>query len=273
MKNSIFLKATLCIAFSISSFIPMAYSAETVAATTTQEARYPTEVIARPGIMPTGIAQFSLNAGLKMPNPAMDKTHVTMDVSSEFGIVERLQGSVSYDGFAFSSKQFEATDTVNLGAKYNFFSKHHISPNIAFKVPFHVYGDIVRDFTIGAPFTIYNDVMAGGIFGDLFNLTVRPNVAMKFDFNFWYGVQVYGNLWAELNSSFGSIAMNNDTNEAKWGDFQGFWKKLPLTLAATYAFNHYFDLGANIGFDDTLKAKDTFKFGLTFTARAGRIFG
>lgn len=270
MNKSVFLKATLIATFSISYFAHSSL-AETVEATN-DSARYPTEVIARPGIMPTQTAAVNLNAGFKMPSSTMKKAHGTFDLNTQFGIVNNLQGEFSYGGFAYNSDNFEASDALTFGLKYNLFSKNHISPSIAFSMPFHVHGDIVRDFTVGTPVVFYNSVMAGGILGNLLNLQVRPKIEAKFDFGFWYGYQVYGNLWAQVNSSFGSINMENKSNQAEWTSHP-FWKKLPVSLEAIYAFNNYFDLGANIGFDDAFKAKDTFKFGLTFTARAGRIFG
>ncbi len=139
-------------------------------------------------------------------------------------------------------------------------------------MPLHIFdGEILKEFTLGTPVVFYNNKMAGGILHDIFTLTMRPNITTTFDFKWWYGVQVYGNLWADISGSFGKVTLGSDKNigtvQAK-----AFWQELPVNLNLTYAFNHYFDLSANAGFGDALTPRDTFNFGLTFTARAGRLF-
>jgi len=236
-----------------------------------EEARYPLKVIDRPSVMPTKIIGISLNTSYKHE----DKS-VNADINTDFGLANHLQGSFSWDGFAINTRdaQFDVKRTVNLGLKYNYLScVPHVSLSATLRVPFHIWsGEILRDMTIGLPTVFYNDLMAGGLLGDLFTLTMRDKVAMKFDFKWWYGIQVYGNLWAAIDSSFGSVELKNLNNK---GDLvtKAFWQELPLNLELVYAFNHYFDLGVNFGFSDALKAKDTFKAGLTFTARAGKLFG
>ncbi len=235
-----------------------------------EEARYSDRMIDRPGIMPVGIINFDNEV-------VIDNLNSTgVNVTGQFGIVENLQGEVSFNGaYPFKSNtEAEKSNIVNLATRYQYLSLPHTSLNVAAKLPMHVVsgGEIVRDVTFGLPTIFYNDIMAGSILANLFTLTMRPNVEAAFNFPFWYGLQVYGKLWAMVHSSFGSVQMNNKNNQAEWTSTP-FWKKLPATLAVTYVINHYLDVGATAGFNDVLKAKDTVVFGLNFSVRGGRIFG
>lgn len=267
MKRSILLSAAISLTLS-----SIGYSDELkVEHTPDLEARYPTEVIARPSVMPTGIVGINLDTGVE------NLQTVNFGLRSEFGLVKHLEGRLGWDGLGIDTKaedkKLNVKRTVNLGLKYNYLSVPHVSFSAALNVPLHVFdGEILRDITIGVPVVFYNNIMAGGILGDLFTLTMRKKVATKFDFKWWYGVQVYGNFWAQINSSFGHIKLNNQNNVANF-EAKAFWQELPLSLDLIYAFNNYFDLGANAGFGNALDAKNTFNFGLTFTARAGRLFG
>lgn len=166
-----------------------------------------------------------------------------------------------------------------MGLKYNYLSVPHISASATLSAPLHIAdsnSEILRSVSIGVPIVFYNSLMAGGILNNLLTINMRPDVAAKLDFEWWYGIQAYDKLWLDLTSSFGTVVLKNQKNI---GGFESkpFWEKFPITLGATYAVNHYFDLGANVGFEDIFedirKAKNTFKFGLTFTTRAGRLFG
>ncbi len=236
-----------------------------------EEARYPLEAISRPSVMPTGI--IAIDTGAKLSGL---KT-TSWDIGTKFGIVNKLEGQVGYDGVTFNDPEAKSTTaftrTMNLGLKYNYGSIKHVSASVSAKTPLHIFdGEIVRSVTFGLPTVFYNDVMAGAILGDLFSLTMRPNIEVGFDFGWWYGYQIYGNLWADISSSFGSIEMKNPDNQASWKS-SPFWKKLPATLTLLYAINHYFDVNANFGFDNVMKAKETMKFGVGLTIRAGSIFG
>lgn len=227
--------------------------------------RFPTQVINRPGIMPVGIVEAKVNSKLS------NLKTVGLSVDSQFGIAKDFSGQLGYEGLEFN--EWQVKNTVNLGLAYNYFGVNHISGSFTFKVPFHVTDDhIVKDLTIGVPLTFYNNVMAGSILGDVFTLNMRPQKEMAFNFNWWYGYQVYGDIWASVSSSLGEIAMKNTKGQATW-EAQGFWKKLPLTLDVVYALNHYFDIGGVVGFNDVLKPKDTFVAGLNFAMRGGKLFG
>lgn len=227
--------------------------------------RFPLRSIDRPSVMPTGIIQAETSLGLT------GLKTVGWNIATQFGIVNKLEGSVSYDGLEFNA--WEPKKIVRLGAKYNYFGINHVSFNATANVPLHILdGEVVQDFTLGLPTVFYNDYVAGCILGDLYNLRVRPTVEMAFGFPWWFGAQVYGNWWAMVESSFGKIKMENPKNDAKWAA-TGFWKALPATLSLTYAFNHYVDLGGNFGFGNIMEAKDSIKFGLTLSVRGGRLFG
>ncbi|HXW53792.1 MAG TPA: hypothetical protein VEL47_06780 [Myxococcota bacterium] len=276
MENNIS-KAIIAIAISVLSLNLAAESiddAESIKAHHGME-RFPEKIVDRPSTLPTGIVQVDTKvkvSGLSTLN---------LQASTTFGIVDKLQGEFGYDGldFHFDKKEvFEAKRTVNLGLKYNYLGIPHVSFSAAGNLPLHIWdGEIVKDFTVGLPVVFYNEFLAGGVLADLFQLTMRPEQGVKFDFPFWFGVQIVGNFWAQIKSSFGRITMDSQGESAPWKSVtKGFWQRLPLELEATYAFNHYFDLGANFGFDDVLakgKITDTMFFGLIFTARGGRLFG
>jgi len=237
--------------------------------------RFPIKVIDRPSAMPTGIVQFDVTAR------AMGVKSLNLQASSKFGIADKWQGEVSYDGLDFKfgkdePEKFHAHRIVNLGTKYNYLGIPHVSFSAAAKLPIHIWDkEIVQDVTFGLPTVFYNEYVAGGVLSDVLTLTLhKPGV--KFDFPFWFGGQITNNFWVEINSSFGSVSMENKNDTNVW-ESTGFWKKLPVRLEAIYAFNHYFDLGAHFGFQDVLagekKVVDGMYFGLTFTARAGRLFG
>lgn len=249
-------------------------SQPTVIESTTLTERFSDKVILRPGIMPVGIINFE--TGYTVKDIKSGSFSNDFNVTGQFGIVKGLHGDVSYSG-SFPSKSSAANpaeNVVKLGTKYNYFGIDHVSFSASAKLPMHVMsnGEIVKDLIVGLPVVFYDNLMAGSILGDVFTLTMRPNLAANFNFDFWYGIQAYGNLWAMLESSFGNVQMTNDANQAKW-EAVPFWKKLPATLSLTYVFNHYFDVGANFGFSDVLKASETIKFGVNLAVRAGSIFG
>jgi hypothetical protein len=230
--------------------------------------RYSTKALFRPSIMPTGMFSVSSNATM-----STHKSHVNWDVGSTFGIIKDLQGSASYNGLEFN--EFAVSRTINLGLKYNYSSINHLSTSVSLGLPIHIAHkekSVITDINFGLPAVIYNDMLAGGILHDLFTLTVRPNIACAFNFPLWIGTQVYENLWADVSTSFGKIEMTNEKNQAEWKNV-GFWKELPIKLNTLYAFNHYFDLSANIGLTDAMKAKETLYFGLGVEFRGGKIFG
>lgn len=261
MKRSILFRNTLILAISL-IFGSVGFSLE---------ARYPTKVIDRPSVLPENIFSMGLDAGLE------NLQTLNFSVNTKLGLGKNLEAQLSWNGLAIDTKAKEdklhIKRIVNLGLKYNFLGVPHVSQSITLNVPLHIYsGEILREFSVGTPIVFYNQHMAGGLLGDLFTLTMRKHIAARFDFKWWYGAQIYGNLWADLSGSFGHVTLNSDKNLADV-EAKAFWQELPLSLGVIYAFNNYFDLGANAGFSNVLKAKDTFNFGLTFTARAGRLFG
>jgi hypothetical protein len=228
--------------------------------------RIPVRVLDR-GIMPTEIIQIDTNAKM------MGLKTINLNVETQFGIINKLQGEFSYDGFDFN--EFAIKRTVALGAKYNYLSIPHISFSASAQLPIHIYdGEIVRDVTFGIPVVFYNNLMAANILGKLFHFTMRGNMhdkmEVEFSFPFWYGIQIYENLWAMITTSFGSIKKEDS---AKWAG-EVFWKKLPAELSLTYAFNHYVDLSGNFGFKNIIQPeKSDMFFGITLSTRAGRLFG
>lgn len=268
MKNIKLFKAVLISALTLLSVELFSTNIESE---TGHKARFSTKVIDRPAVIPVGIINVDTNVKYT-PIKALD-----LDAATQFGIVKDLEGHFSYAGIKYNGEKddhkFWGERVVKLGARYNYFNIPHVSFSAAGSLPVHIFDhEIIQDFTVGVPVVFYNDIMAGGVLGNLFNLTMRPNIEMELKFPFWFGIQVYGDLWVMVESSFGKLKMENKKNQAKWVN-SGFWRELPATLSATYAFNHYFDLGANAGFDNVFKAKDTFSVGLVFTFRAGRLFG
>lgn len=235
--------------------------------------RYPIRNIDRPGIMPVDISQFDTKLGME----ALKKINLSTGIT--FGVAKSWQGQVSYSGVDFNTRATNADEvvsakrTVILGTKYNYFGASHVSMSASASLPIHIWdGEIVQDITLGLPITFYNNLMAGGIFGDIFKITMRPKTALEINFKFWYGIQICDSLWASVNSSFGKLYM--DEKGDKFFTATGFWNKghLPAELELTYAFNHYFDLTGNFGFENVFTPKETMMFGLTFSARAGRLF-
>ncbi|MCA9508864.1 MAG: hypothetical protein KC505_10630 [Myxococcales bacterium] len=231
--------------------------------------RYPLRAIERPSVTPVGIISIEPRAnGLKKYD---------VDLNTRFGIAEKIEGQFGYDGVTFndpnSEKSANFKKTVTAGIRYNYLSINQISASLDFKLPIHIFdGEIIKDVTIGLPTVFYNDLMAGGILGDVFWLQMRDNIEMSFDLAWWYGIQVYGNLWADISSSLGKFQMKNPNKQATWENLP-FWKELPLTLTLLYCFNPFVDMTLSAGFDNALKAKDTFNVGLGFNFRAGKLFG
>lgn len=237
--------------------------------------RFPTQAIARPGIMPTGIINIDTSIGLS------DLKTVGLSFGTKFGIIKNLHGEFGYDGFEFNkpiqgqkeAEAFVAKRTVYLGAKYNYLSIPHISFSASVKLPLYIAdGEIVRDFSVGLPVVFYNDRMAGGILDGILSIKMRPDRQMALNFPFWYGLQVYGNWWASVDSSFGNIKMERTNSKNNW-ETTGFWQAMPARLEVLYAFNNYLDLAGSLGFTDMFKPKDTLNLGLTLSIRGGRLFG
>lgn len=230
---------------------------------TVQEPRVPLRAIERSSVLPTGIFDVDMDARLKSL-----KT-VGIEVGTHFGVVEKWQGAISYDGVQFND--FAMGKTVTLGAKYNYLVVAPVSLTAEAKLPLHVGdGEIVREVIFGVPTVFFSDYVAGGILGDLFTLSMRPTVAAKFKFPVWFGAQIYGNLWADVNTTLATLDLQNSNNQAKWEN-TFFWKKLPVDLTLLYAFNEYVDGKAFFGFENALKA-DGISFGLGVTIRGGRLF-
>jgi hypothetical protein len=274
MKNIILFKAVLIAAFTLISTHLLAENSEGEAKLVD---RFPMHVIDRPAVTPTGI--FNIDTNIDFTNKNGVPKTIGVSFKSQFGIVKNLEGQFNLAGFKINGEKdgkdelFLMEKTVTLGAKYNYFNIPHVSFSATASLPIHVMdGEIIKNIVFGTPITFYNHIVAGGILGNVFNLTMRKNVAAAFEFDYWFGAQVYGDLWMMVDSSFGKITMENENNQAKWVT-QGFWQKLPATLSATYAINHNFDLGANFGFKDVFKAKENLIFGITFSAHGGRIFG
>lgn len=228
------------------------------------KARFALREIDRPGIMPTGIINMETSAsmtGLKT---------IDWNVGAQFGIAKKLHGEINYDGLQFN--QFEAKRIVNAALRYNYFASSFFGADAHVKLPIHIRdGEIIREITFSLPVAFFNNTMAAGFLKDLFTLTMRKNVAMSLKFPFWYGIQL-GDVWASIDSSLGELNMKNDNNQAKWEN-KGFWQQLPINLSAKYPINHRVDIGANFGFNDTFKPKDSINFGLSFAVRGGQLFG
>lgn len=263
MKSNFTIKALV---FSLATLVAAQVLAneDAVAAVTTKAPRFSTKVIDR-GITPTGIVNVKLNSQVN------NLKTVGLNVGSDFGIVKNLEGKFSYDGVEFN--KWNATNTFNLGAQYKYFGMSNMSNSLSLNLPIHVgrNAEIVQSLTVGLPTVFFNNVMAFGILGDALTWTMRPDIKLAFDLKWWYGYQVYGDFWAQLSSSFGTFGMDNNKGQGTWSG-EGFWKKLPLSLDMTYALNHYFDVGANVGFNDVFKS-DSFTFGLNLAMRAGKLFG
>lgn len=238
-----------------------------------QEVRYSDRIIERPGIMPVGIINFDTNISLKKFNGAENKNLRTLnvDLATQFGIVRNLHGEISWGGLDFND--FKANKSVTLATKYQYLSLPHTALSAKVSLPVHIYdGEIIREITFGLPSVFYTDHVVGGILHNLFTLTMRDNIKTTFKFPVWFGAQVYDKWWAAIDSSFGVIH-SEKVNGTMKTESTPFWEVLPLNMQVAYVVNHCFDIGANFGFEDTFKAKDTMKIGLLFSFRAGRLFG
>jgi hypothetical protein len=229
----------------------------------TEELRIPLKNIDRPGIMPTKIVSIDVDGSLK------NLKTVDLSFSSKFGITKGLEGQFGYEGFQINP--FEAKTTFKLGLKYNYLALHGFSAYLTAKLPVYIFDHIIRDVTVGLPVTFYNHFMAGGFFGDLLKIQMRPNVAAELNFKTWIGFQVVGNLWAELETSFGKVELNNPHNQAK-AKATWFWQSLPLELSLLYGVIPHLDIGASVGYGNIIKLEDL-SIGLKLTIRAGKLFG
>jgi hypothetical protein len=273
-KPNISLKTVLLSTFCLLSFnLPGKDTTESGSLTsevTSSNLRYPERVVDR-GIMPVGIINFDT----KLKTVKFAAWNVNL--ASQFGIVPDLQGELGYDIDVTKASErpgMQVGQTFSLGTRYSYLSLPHTAFSATVSLPFYVRsgGEIVRDITFGLPTAFYNNFLAGGILGDLLTLTMRPNVEMALSFPFWFGVQAYGNLWAEISSSFGKLEMKNPDNQAKW-TYKSPKEALPVTLYLTYVLNPYVDVGASFGFEHVLKPENTMKLGVNFSFRGGRLFG
>lgn len=227
------------------------------------ESRYPMRMMDRPGIVPAGIINVDIDGTLK------DLSAVDVGISGTFGIVKGLQGSFAYDGLQMNP--FEARSSFLLGAKYQYLALPGFSAYINAKLPINIFGHIIREFSVGLPVTFYTDRLAFGGLSDLFTVQMRDNVAGMIKFKAWFGIQVVGNLYAELNTSLGQIELKNPDNDARV-IAKGLWQVLPLEVSLLYALSPHFDIQAKAGYGDIINLKNL-SLGLTLTIRGGRLFG
>lgn len=236
----------------------------------TRAARIPTRMIDRPPVMPTKTIQFDLTGTVT----GLEKGNLKLD--SQFGIVKNLQGEFGFKGINFNPTQFVAESY--LGARYSYLSLAHVGFSASVNLPIYFKDHIIRDVTLGLPITFFNNVMAGQVLGDLLKITMRPNVELELQLPWWYGVQIYGNLWGKIASRFMRFKVHNPDNAAQ-RVFKPFWEELPLDLNLVYAINHYVDIAGTFGFNDLIKFAKTdgsnkdMYFGLTLSLRGGKLFG
>lgn len=229
-----------------------------------EESRYPLRVIDRPGIVPQKIVNVDIDTKLK------NLKTVDLGIGSSFGIVKKLQGNFSYEGFQFNP--FVAKTTLHFGVKYNYLSLPGFSAYLVGDLPVNLNPSqmTVKDLTIGLPVVFYTDILAFGALSDLFHLIMRPNFAADINLKAWFGIQVYGNLWADLSTKFGKISIINENKQASVQN-TWFWQSLPLELALIYGLTPHFDIGASVGYDNIIAAKDL-TIGLKLTVRGGKLF-
>ena len=223
----------------------------------------------RPAIMPVGIINIDTKAQWSRPNI------FGIEAGSQFGIVKSIEGHFSYDGIKLNfddQKKLHLGSAFRLGGKYNYINVPHTSFAATVNLPIYVVSEnIIQDITFGLPITFYNDIMALGFLDSLLTIKMRPksdtNITLKFPL--WYGIQAYGDLWLSLSSSVGNITMSSKPNSLK---AIGFWEELPITLSGTYGLTDRFDLGANLGFSNIFKAKESLEIGITLSTRLGKLF-
>lgn len=232
--------------------------------------RFPLEVINRPGVLPTHIFQSTMGLNFRAPSD------VLANVKFEYGVLQNLQTSLSFDGLAFREAKV-GEKSLTLGGKYSMWGRHlagpwGVSQSVALDLPFHFQRQFIYDITAGLPTVFYTDRMAMGVGHSLLHLSYKKYFEMDVPFKFWVGAQVYGKTWADLSSSFGRLSIVNTKGQGTFVG-KGFWQELPLTLTVIHAMNPSFDVKAYGGFGDVLKAKQTFEVGFDMVVRGGRLFG
>ena len=116
MKRSILFKAAIAAISLTLSLIGYSEELQVVAIEPTKtnyEALYPTENIKRPSVMPVGIVAINLDANVEKLQL------LNFGLRTEFGLVNKLEGRFSWDGFENNSKSQDKLDikrTVNLGS-------------------------------------------------------------------------------------------------------------------------------------------------------------
>lgn len=265
---------TVALLLGILSFSTFTHAEESAEAQ--EKLRYPMEVINRPGVLPTGI--YSIKTALDVVNnTGKDNTKskdLELSVSSEMGLAKGWLGKFSYDGVALHNFNAPyAKRTVKIGVKRDLYANSFMSKAFEVSLPIHIWDkEIVRDVTFGVPVTFFNSKMAGGILSDVFTLTMRENMAFKFTFDFWYGIQVADRVWTSIESSVGNINIINEAKQASL-ETSWIWQKPKATLGVTYVLNPHIDLQANFGCDNARDFANSVKGGIAVTWRGGKLFG
>lgn len=227
---------------------------------------YPIKIINRPSTMTPGILETNLSTGISGDGS------LSTAINAALGLASNLEAQFEYGGIAFN--KFELSDRFGLGIKYKYLSIPHVSFSLEGRLPLYVDEYVFKDFTISLPTVFYNDFMAGGILGNLFTITVNPNIEFQLDLPFWVGFQANENLWISASSSFGRINLENKNKQAEFVSHM-FWNRLPLGLEATYAVNEHFDVGVSLKANDLLtntNFKDTLYAGVNLTFRSSDLF-
>lgn len=231
--------------------------------------RYPLEAINRPSVLPTHVFQSTMGMTFKAPSD------VGANVKFEYGIFEKFQTSLSFDGLAFrEAKASEKGFTV--GGKYSMWGRHlggawGVSQSVALDLPFHFQRQFFYDVTAGLPTVFYTNRIAVGVGHSLLHLSYKKYFEMDVPFKFWVGGQVFGNTWADLSSSFGRLGLENTKGQGAFVA-KGFWQELPLTLTVIHAMGPSFDVKGFGGFNNVMKANETFEVGFDLVLRGGRLF-
>jgi hypothetical protein len=234
--------------------------------TSHQALRVSKRVIERPAVMPIGI--INIDSKLQWN----DFNTLGVSASSQFGVLRHMEGYFNYNGFdlyASNDKAFKA----EIGAKYNYFNIAHTSFSAKASLPVRVSGGIInRDIALGFPITLYNNKMAGGFLDRLVTITMKPTVNVALEFPIWFGIQAYRDLWLQVDISLAKLSLTKQAGKDSSWVSKGFWEELPISVSGTYGLTNRFDIGANFGFSNLLKPKDSFELGATLSARLGRLY-
>lgn len=231
-----------------------------------QDAAYPVAVLDRPGSLPIGAVEGAVDFNSEQFD--MDKSKVS--AKAKFGLGMGTQLTLGYDGVTVKTGKFD--DTASVGFRAKLFSVGNYGTSANVNLPVHFNNSIIEnvEFGFSNSYAFNNQFVVSALGRNFLDVKFvdKDTKARKLDLEVNVPVvlmfQANENIYLELDTSLANI-------HTKFSDSKFIWKKFPVELGVTYAFNNAIDVSVKGGFENALIPTKTFTAGLGVAFRTGNI--